>query len=667
MSSQSKAQAQPVSIRPPKQSTFAHFLRWEWLLILLIVIVSVVNSVMSPYFLQANNLFRTASDFMEMGLMMLAMVFIIISGNIDLSVASMLAMCASFMGLLFNNGVNIWVAAGAALLLGGLAGLLNGYLVAKVKLPALVVTLGTFAFYRGIAFVLLGDQAARGYPASFTYLGQGKIGDTPIPFSLLIFLTFVVIFGMVLHKTTFGRFLYSIGNNEEACRYSGVPVARIKMIIFVVSGLMSALAGIVMASRFGSTRPDIGLGLELDVITATVLGGIDIFGGSGTMIGAVLSLFLIGIMRFGMSLVSVQSQVQSIAIGLLLILAILVPTIGRRLSSSSLKFSGQTILSAGMAIVVAFLFFGFFFTSRLPVLVTPTPTPQPPTPTPVPAVVLKPTPTAVSIPPTPTPRPTPTMTQTPTPEPTSAHETTQSSEPTPTPSPTEPPKPIEDMVLILASSFIFGNDDSDPNEGPAQTIDLPAYQIDRFEVTNDDFTLFVNATGYQTVAEQNEAKKSWRNYVAAKGNHPVVKVSWHDAIAYCSWLDKRLPTEREWEKAARGEAGNLFPWGNAFDPTLSNIKDSGIRGTVAVGSFAGGATVYGVEDMAGNVWEWTADTYQAYPDSSYADDFYSDDLQVTRGGGWFDSEAQVKSTNRSAAAPNSANDDLGFRCVRDIE
>ncbi|MCB0170933.1 MAG: ABC transporter permease, partial [Anaerolineae bacterium] len=149
-----------VSFQPPKPSLATTFLRWEWLLVALIIVVSLINIMLSPFFLQANNLFRTASDFMELGLMMLPMVFIIITGNIDLSVASMLGMCASFMGWLFNNGWNIWAAAGAALVLGGLAGLLNGYLIAKVRLPALVVTLGTFAFYRGVAYVLLGDQAA---------------------------------------------------------------------------------------------------------------------------------------------------------------------------------------------------------------------------------------------------------------------------------------------------------------------------------------------------------------------------------------------------------------------------------------------------------------------------------------------------------------------------
>ena len=186
------------------------------------------------------------------------------------------------MGLLFNLGVNIWVAALAGLLLGTLGGMLNGLLVARVRLPALVVTLGTYAFYRGMAYVFLGDQAARDYPAAFTYLGQGKTAGTLIPFSVALFVVLAIIFGLVLHKTTFGRYLYlRLETIKNATIYSGVPVARIKIIIFTLSGFMAALAGLILAARFGSTRPDIGTGLELSVITAAVLGGVDINGGSG--------------------------------------------------------------------------------------------------------------------------------------------------------------------------------------------------------------------------------------------------------------------------------------------------------------------------------------------------------------------------------------------------
>jgi len=340
------------------------------MLVALIVIAVVVNTRLTPYFLNAQNLSRTSADFMELGLMMLPMVFIIITGNIDLSVASNLGMCASFMAVLWNLHVNIWIAAAAALVLGTLGGLLNGFLIARVKLPALVATLGTYAFFRGVAYVLLGDQAGRGYPPAFTYLGQGQLFGTLIPFSVGLFAVLALIFGLVLHRTTFGRYLFTIGNNENASIYAGIPAARIKMIIYTLSGFMSALAGLVLAARFGSTRPDIGTGLELTVITAAVLGGVDINGGIGTMPGAVLSLVLIGLIRFGMGLKNVQDQVQIIAIGSLLIFSILLASVARTISAGGMKLTRRRVALAFVLIVIFAVFFFYFYWSRAPVLAT---------------------------------------------------------------------------------------------------------------------------------------------------------------------------------------------------------------------------------------------------------------------------------------------------------
>jgi rhamnose transport system permease protein len=357
-----------ITEKAPASSFHSRFLRWEWMLVGLIIIDVFINMRLTPFFMDARNLSRTSSDFMEIGLMMLPMVFIIITGNIDLSVASNMGMSASFMGLLHNNGVNIWVAAFCALLLGTSGGMLNGYLIAKVRLPALVVTLGTYAFYRGLAYVFLGDQAARGYPEAFTYFGQGKVFQTLIPFSVALFLFMAVIFGLVLHRTTFGRYLYSIGNNENATNYSGVPVAKIKFIIYMLSGFMASLAGLILAARFGSTRPDNGTGLELAVITAAVLGGVDINGGKGSMLGAVLSLLLIGLMRFGMGLLNIQGQVQGIAIGLLLILSILIPNLIRSFSSMGKTINWRSVFTTFIFLLILVLFFVFFFWSRAAVI-----------------------------------------------------------------------------------------------------------------------------------------------------------------------------------------------------------------------------------------------------------------------------------------------------------
>jgi len=261
------------------------------------------------------------------------------------------------------------------------------------------------------------------------------------------------------------------------------------------------------------------------------------------------------------------------------------------------------------------------------ILETPTPKPAPPTPTPIP--------------------PTPTS------------ETKQG-----TP---EPPGPAvtDIMVDIPGGPFTMGNDEGDPEDAPAHEVDLPSFEIDKFEVTNADFAVFVKETGYVTFAEQ-KGFRSWRDERGpGEDNHPVVMVTWDDAAAYCRWLGKRLPTEAEWEKAARGEDGRPFPWGEVWDPAKANVKETGLRGTAAVGSFGAGASPYEVEDMIGNVWEWTADWYQPYPGNTTPDASYGEKYRVTRGGGWFELEPQATTFNRNAADPQkTANDDLGFRCAR---
>jgi len=256
-----------------------------------------------------------------------------------------------------------------------------------------------------------------------------------------------------------------------------------------------------------------------------------------------------------------------------------------------------------------------------------------------------PTPTPVPPPPTPTPRPTPT----------------------PVPEATEGPAApamTDIMVEIPAGPFTMGNDAGANDETPAHEVDLPAFEIDQFEVTNADFAQFVEATGHQTDAEKAGLSRAWRDAAEGKDNHPVVYVSWNDAVAYCEWVGKRLPTEAEWEKAARGTDGRIYPWGNDYEASKLNGKDSGLRGTAAVGSFSGGASPYGAEDMAGNVWEWTADWYEAYPDSSFQSPYYGGKYRVLRGGGWFETAESVRTTTRNATSDTAANDDLGFRCAR---
>jgi len=284
----------------------------------------------------------------------------------------------------------------------------------------------------------------------------------------------------------------------------------------------------------------------------------------------------------------------------------------------------------------------------IPILLTPTPVPPPPTPAPI-------VPTATPLAP-----PSPTLAATP-----------EEGEPTPTPPEivptptTAPPAVVPDvMVSIPAGPFVLGSDTGRGDEAPAHEVDLPAFEIDKFEVTNADFATFVEATGYKTDAEKAGVSNAWRTYAQGKDNHPVVKVSWNDAVAYCQWLGKRLPTEAEWERAARGTEGLIYPWGNEYDPEKVNGKDRGIRGTTAAGSFPEGASPDGVMDMAGNVWEWTADWYKPYPGSTYQSPYFGEEYRVLRGGGWFEEAELLRTTARNAGTEVTANDDIGFRCAR---
>ena len=314
--------------------------RPEFVTVVLLILAFIVGSLMSPYFLDAVFLFNYTSLYIEVGIMAIGMTFIIISGNIDLSVASILALVASAAGVVyFDLGVPMVMTIVIALTLGTLLGWLNGALVARLKLPALAVTLGTWALYRGAAQILVGDDSRPRlawtrefmYPEWFTRIHRVYIPGTPIPVPFVIFLVLAIVLGIVLYKTTFGRWVYAIGTNEDAARYSGVPTHRVKMLIFALTGFLSGLAGLIMVSRLSVARYDHARGWELDVITAVVLGGTDIFGGRGSMFGTVVAFLLLIFLRTGMGVANVKAESQLAVIGSLLILAILVSNLTDKL------------------------------------------------------------------------------------------------------------------------------------------------------------------------------------------------------------------------------------------------------------------------------------------------------------------------------------------------
>jgi rhamnose transport system permease protein len=225
----------------------------------------------------------------------------------------------------------MWLAIGVALLVGLVAGTLNGLLVTKLGLPSLVVTIGALALYRGLAYVVLGDQAVSNFPSSFTNLGFGIIPGTEIPWSGLIFAFLMVIFVAVLHFSRWGRQLYAMGNNKEAARFSGIRVDRVKLTLFILSGVIAALAGVIFTARFSSARPDNALGFELSVVTVVLLGGVNIFGGRGSLLGVVLAIFIVAVLQDVLNLLNISGDIQSLAIGLLLVLSVLGPNLARRI------------------------------------------------------------------------------------------------------------------------------------------------------------------------------------------------------------------------------------------------------------------------------------------------------------------------------------------------
>jgi rhamnose transport system permease protein len=308
--------------------------RWETLLVLLLFAFLVLGTSLSPYFLSASNFSDMTSNLMEKAIMALPLALIIIAGEIDLSVESMAGLSSALLGFVFLLGWPLWIDIPLVLVVGALGGLFNGLLVTRAGLPSLVVTLGTLALFRGLASVVLGPQSVSGWPDSFTNFGFGTVPGTLIPWPFVVFAVLAVAFMFVLHRTWIGRQIFAIGKNKEAARYSGIQVAKVKTLLFVLSGTLSALAGVVLTARFSSARADNGQGFVLDVVTATLLGGVNIFGGAGTIAGVVLAVFVIGVLRNGLTLADVSPDTQSVVVGALLILSVAGPTAVRRIRSA---------------------------------------------------------------------------------------------------------------------------------------------------------------------------------------------------------------------------------------------------------------------------------------------------------------------------------------------
>jgi rhamnose transport system permease protein len=299
-----------------------------------LVAVFFVNISISEFYLGEQNFINMFQLSIEKVIVVVIMTFVIISGEIDLSVASVMAFSACVLAALHQGGsVPFEIAVVIALLAGTFAGMLQGAFVAFMGLPSLVVTLAGLIGFRGAARILVEDNSIGDFPGWFDTLGQDPLIGR-FSFALIFFIAEIVLAGIILHRTAFGRSLFVIGNNANVARYSGVNVTRDKMIIMTASGLFAGLAGVLFASRLGSVRGDLAVGFELDIITMVLLGGVSIFGGSGTMVGVALSILIVLNIRNGLGLANVDQNTQTGVIGGLLILSVLVPNLVARLAGS---------------------------------------------------------------------------------------------------------------------------------------------------------------------------------------------------------------------------------------------------------------------------------------------------------------------------------------------
>lgn len=298
-------------------------LRHETMLAAILLVALIVLGALNNRFLTLDNLLNQGRLTTEVGLIALPMTFIIITGGIDLSVGSIVGLCAILLGYSWKNlGFPLPLAIGFSLLVGAAAGFLNGIVITRMKVPPLIMTIATLALYRGLAEGISQARSVRGYPEWFYFIGQENLFG--VPAQLWLFLIAIVVSAIVLDRTIFGRTLYATGNNETAARFSGLPVDRDKLIIYTLSGFMAGLSACVLVSRVTTTRSDMGIGYELDVIAAVVLGGTSIFGGIGTIWGTIVGLAMIQLLKNGLALTGVKGDATIVVIGTVLILSTLV-------------------------------------------------------------------------------------------------------------------------------------------------------------------------------------------------------------------------------------------------------------------------------------------------------------------------------------------------------
>jgi rhamnose transport system permease protein len=300
---------------------------WEGAILALLLASWLIASATVGGFAETSNLSFILIDVTEIGIMAITLTLVVIAAEIDLSIASTLGLTSAVIGYLWNAGWPIEEILPLVLCVGAVCGAVNGVLVTRLGLPSLAVTIGTLALYRGLAYVILGDTAVADFPPQYTGWATSRVPGTFIPYPILLAAALAVAAGVLLHATPVGRAVYALGNNEEAARFAGIRVKRIKLWLFVASGVFASLAGIVYTLRFSSARADNGAGLELAVVAAVLLGGVSIFGGHGTLPGVLGGVLLFGVLRNALILADVSNEVLNFVTGLLLIISVLAPNL----------------------------------------------------------------------------------------------------------------------------------------------------------------------------------------------------------------------------------------------------------------------------------------------------------------------------------------------------
>lgn len=322
------------SRRSPRRALPSWFGAWETSLLVLVVLVTVMASINTPYFATGSNFSITAGGAIGLALMVIPMALLMIAGEIDLSIASVFGLTGVVFGLCIEGGISLPLSIVIGLVLGAAAGFINGWLTVAFGLPSLVVTVGTLGLYRGIAYILLESRSISALPVEFTTFSQSNIYGTYIPYTFVLFVLMAVIAAVVLHRGAFGRRTFAVGSSAVVSRFSGIPVRRIKITLFCLSGTIAALAGMLYAGYVSSARANNGTGLELSVIAIVLIGGVSMFGGKGSFAGVMLSLVLVTVLTSWMNLGFLPTNVQNTVIGVLMIAAVVVPVVAKKISDS---------------------------------------------------------------------------------------------------------------------------------------------------------------------------------------------------------------------------------------------------------------------------------------------------------------------------------------------